>query len=122
MNTDMHYHSVKRSAEIQDRLFFLELHNLSLSLLPAAHTNFEAKRLAQETFSGLEHGLVGLEFIAAEDGGDDEGEFHLKDNKSVAKFWVAVLGVSDSKRTSATLRPTQERGPYEKGMKALLCL
>jgi hypothetical protein len=38
--------------------------------------------------------LVGFEFVAAEDGGDDEGEFHLKDNKSVARFWVAVLGVS----------------------------
>jgi hypothetical protein len=61
------------------------LHDLSLGLLPATHTDVEAQRFAEETFSGLEHGLVGLEFVAAEDCGDDEGEFHLeKENISIS--------------------------------------
>ena len=49
----------------------------NLSTLPPAHTDLEAQGLAQETFPRLEGRLVGLEFVAAEDGGDDEGEFHL---------------------------------------------
>ena len=49
----------------------------NLRTLPPAHTDVEAQGLAQETFSRLERGLVGLELVAAEDGGDDEGEFHL---------------------------------------------
>jgi hypothetical protein len=93
MNTDMH-HIRKEHRKIPHRTFLLELYDPSLGLLSAAHADIETQRLAQETFSRLEHSLVGLEFVAAEDGGDDEGEFHLKDNKSVARFWVAVLGGS----------------------------
>ena len=50
-----------------------------LVTLPPAHTNIEAQGLAQEAFSRLESGLVRLELVAAEDGGDDEGKLHLGD-------------------------------------------
>jgi hypothetical protein len=55
--------------------------NALLNLLPPAHADFEAQRLAQETLAGLERCLVGFEFVAAEDGRDDEGEFHLFKNQ-----------------------------------------
>lgn len=49
----------------------------SSRLLPPAHANVEAQRLAQETLAGLENLLVRLELVATEDGRDDERELHL---------------------------------------------
>jgi hypothetical protein len=60
-----------------------------LDLLSPAHADLEAQRLAQETFAGLERCLVGFEFVAAEDGRDDEGELHLFETRSAyGSLWL----------------------------------
>lgn len=90
----------------------LDVHQTTnlLGLLPPPHTYIEAQWLAEEAFPRLESGLVGLEFVAAEDGGDDEGEFHLGLGVSFLLVWLLEDG-EDGGYTSATLRPTHERGP-----------
>lgn len=50
-------------------------------LLPPPHPNIKAQRFAQEALARLEGFLVGFELVAAEDGRDDEGEFHLQGKK-----------------------------------------
>ena len=48
-------------------------------------------------------GLVGLELVAAEDGGDDEGEFHLRGDMLVFRYWL------------------DRRVVYDGGMETYLC-
>ena len=88
---------------------FLDLiARLSLSTLPSAHADFEAQGLAQEAFSRLERGLVGFEFVAAEDGGDDEGEFHLCVREGRLVFCLDVRGF-DIERNIPLRRCVQRR-------------
>jgi hypothetical protein len=70
------------------------INRIPLHPLPPTHTHIEAQRLAQEAFAGLERGLVGFELVAAEDGGDDEGEFHLVIGRSAFGVLLLIESVS----------------------------
>lgn len=88
-------------------------------LLPPSHAHHESQRLTQEALAGLQFVLVELEFVAPEYGRDDKSEFHLED-MLVSSSLLNEAEICEL--TSATLRPTQDRGPYENGMKAPFCL